>query len=241
MNKFFDTALSFAFPVRCKYCGKVIKLNEEICPDCEKSLERVVDKVCLKCGCEKERCNCKKKRIFYKAVVAPHYYDSSARYAVWNLKFNGFREFSKTLAEDMFLTYKERYSDLHFDFCTFVPMDKKSLKECDYNHAEAIASSFSAIAGLECVSVLEKIFETRSQHKLSETERSGNLLGAFSVIDNSVVDGKRILLCDDVKTTGATLNECAKTLLIAGASEVYCITALVTGKKRSSEEKNTLQ
>lgn len=239
MNKFFDTALSFVFPVRCKYCGKVIMIDKEICPECEKSIERVAGKVCLKCGCEKERCNCKKKRVFYKAVVAPHYYDSSARYAVWNLKFNGFREFSKTLAEDMFLTYKEHYRDIDFDFCTFVPMNKKNLRKKDFNHSEVIASSLSSLAGLECVCVLEKIFETRSQHKLSETERSGNLLGAFSVIENSVVDGKRILQCDDVKTTGATLNECAKTLLIAGAAEVYCITALVTGKK--SSEKNTLQ
>jgi ComF family protein len=241
MNKFFDTALSFVFPVRCKYCGKVIKLDKKICVECEKTLERVNGSICLKCGCEKERCNCKGKRVFYKGIVAPFYYDSCARYAVWNLKFKGYRECSKPLSEDMFAAYKKHYSDVDFDLCTYVPIDKKSLRKRNFNHAEVLASDFSDLAGLVCLPTLSKNFETRSQHKLSESERSGNLLGAFSVINIDNVKNKRILLCDDVKTTGSTLNECAKTLLIAGASEVYCLTVLVTGKKKRFKEKNTLQ
>ena len=74
---------------------------------------------------------------------------------------------------------------------------------------------------------------------LKEYERSGNVLGVFAVKEEVLpfIKHARILLCDDVKTTGATLNECAKTLLIAGADEVFCLTATTVKKSFKKPER----
>jgi predicted amidophosphoribosyltransferase len=70
--------------------------------------------------------------------------------------------------------------------------------------------------------------------------RSGNILGVFDLKEDADVSFKRVLLCDDIKTTGSTLNECAKTLLIGGAAEVFCVTAAVTEKETEPKETKDL-
>ena len=85
--------------------------------------------------------------------------------------------------------------------------------------------------------LLQKDYETPDQHRLRAVDRSGNLLGVFSVPERETADlqNARVLLIDDIKTSGATLNECAKTLLIAGAAEVFCLTAAVTRLRRGHD------
>lgn len=80
--------------------------------------------------------------------------------------------------------------------------------------------------------VLIKLFETESQHTKNIRNRSGNVFGVYDIKANADVKGKTILLVDDIKTTGSTLNECAWILKIRGAKEVYCVTAAVTGKEK---------
>ena len=83
-----------------------------------------------------------------------------------------------------------------------------------------------------------KIYPTRIQHKCVHwTERKGNLLGAFDVNQKYSVEGKRILLIDDVKTSGATLSECGKMLFLYDAESVYCLTAAVVNSKIKEEYK----
>ena len=81
---------------------------------------------------------------------------------------------------------------------------------------------------LPCEDVLCKIYETARQHDLSRRMRSGNVLGVFDVHAPDVVRDKRILLCDDVCTSGTTLSECAKMLCLYGAREVFCLSATVS-------------
>jgi len=78
---------------------------------------------------------------------------------------------------------------------------------------------------------LVKLYETRAQRTLKAGERSGNLAGVFDVTDPRRVRGKTVLLCDDIITTGTTLNECARMLLLNGAEEVLCLTAAATKMK----------
>lgn len=218
------------YPQRCRYCKRVIDIRCELCRNCENTLQRIEGEICKLCGKRISDCDCGKKKHFYKYICAPFYYEGAASRAIWNLKFNGKTELSKTLAEDMAEAFDRYYAGYDFDVCTFVPTAKAEFKKRGYNQAELLSREFCRIKGLECEELLVKNFSTKSQHKLSGVERSGNLLGAIDLNENVDLENKRVLLIDDVKTTGSTLNECAKILLIGGAAEVFCLTVAVTGK-----------
>ena len=81
-----------------------------------------------------------------------------------------------------------------------------------------------------------KTRRTEKQHELGAAERATNLSGAFSVPDPAMVAGKRLLICDDVITSGSTLNECAKTLKEAGAAYVFAVSFAATGRAQDLEE-----
>jgi predicted amidophosphoribosyltransferase len=103
-------------------------------------------------------------------------------------------------------------------------------KKRGYNQAQLLAEKIAENMGIPCLPLLRKDFKTQSQHNLPQMKRSGNLLGAisFNTGCNTEITGARILLCDDIKTTGSTLDECTKTLLFEDCAEVRCVTACVS-------------
>ena len=222
---------AFLFPKRCRYCTCVIKHNEEICRKCEDNLHEISGEICFKCGCSKEDCVCKNHKSYYEAISAPFYYDGTASNSIKLLKFRKRTEVSDVLAEEMAKCYVNNLSEYSVDLVTFVPMHKKKQKDRGFNQSELLTRKMCDILNLPCQELLVKTDETEDQHFLDENLRKGNLLGIFSTVDEIDILDKRILLCDDIKTTGATLDECAKTLLIAGASDVICLTCAITKKK----------
>lgn len=222
---------AFLFPKRCRYCTCVIKHNEEICRKCEDNLHEISGEICFKCGCSKEDCVCKNHKSYYEAISAPFYYDGTASNSIKLLKFRKRTEVSDVLAEEMAKCYVNNLSEYSVDLVTFVPMHKKKRKDRGFNQSELLTRKMCDILNLPCQELLVKTDETEDQHFLDENLRKGNLLGIFSTVDEIDILDKRILLCDDIKTTGATLDECAKTLLIAGASDVICLTCAITKKK----------
>jgi ComF family protein len=228
-----DFLVSFLFPNRCRYCLSVIKHNEEICQKCEDNLHAITGELCVLCGCSKEDCSCKKHKSFYDAIFAPLYYNGTAGNSIKLLKFRKKTEIADVLSEEMAKCYVNNILDYSPDLITFVPMYKKQLKKRGFNQAELLTRKMCDLLDLQCVELLFKTDETGDQHFLDKNSRKGNLLGVFSVNPDIDVLDKRILVCDDIKTTGATLDECAKTLLIAGASDVICLTCAVTKRKRS--------
>ncbi len=233
LTKIKDIILSLIFTKRCRFCESVTDIREEICEKCKNEIFTVDGDICFKCGCKKSDCTCKGKARYYMSICAPYYYVGAVKKAISSLKFHNNKNMAETLANDMVKTFNERYSQLDFDICTFVPAHKKEFKKRGYNQAQLISEIISEKTGIPLHEILEKNFETAPQHSLNESMRSGNLLGAIGLKENLQTDivDKRILLCDDVKTTGATLDECAKTLLINGAAEVRCITACITKNK----------
>lgn len=158
------------------------------------------------------------------------------RHGVHIFKFrNGFRNY-EAYSYEMSQTLKERFAGIDFDFITEVPMTRKSRKKRGYNQCFYLAKGISEELGLEHKSeVISKIYETKKQHDVRYYLRKGNLVGAFDVPNPSDVKDKTILLCDDISTTGETLNECAKMLWLHGAKEVYCVAlALTTYKKKKN-------
>lgn len=230
MKEILKWIIRFIYPKRCKYCKIVIDVRREMCHTCENTLQRIDGEICNLCGKSVSDCDCEHKKHFYKAVCAPFYYEGAAGRAIRHLKFNSRPTISKTLAEDMAECFNRHYNGYDFDYCTFVPSAKEDIKKRGYNQAELLARDFCEITGLECESLLVKRFPTECQHNLTGIERSGNLLGAIDLKSDVDIKDSRILLIDDIKTTGSTLNECAKVLRIGGAAEVFCLTVAVTNK-----------
>lgn len=237
MKNHFKSLIAALFPQRCAYCLKAIPSNALMCSECEKDLPRIIGTVCPKCGREKEACTCKGAEMYYSAIAAPFYYRGKVRRGIHAFKFRKYSQNADAYAVEMAETVKDRFGSIKFDFITEVPMTKRSLKKRGYDQGALLAEKVSRILSIEHKNnVLTKLYETDKQHNLSFYLRRGNLTGVFDVIDPSAVDGKTILIADDISTSGETLNECAKMLWLYGAKDIYCITVALTvyEKKKNS-------
>ncbi len=218
------------FPERCVACGEVVFPGDGVCDVCRPEWPTIGVPVCPRCGLEKEWCTCRRRRRHYERVVASWYYDSAAARAVLRMKDSGdpvaVTYFADTLAD----TVRQHYDEITFDGVVFVPATRREQRRRGYNPGEMIARAVARRLSLPCVGYLRKIYETAPQKQLSAEQRGGNLLGAFDVTVDSLA-GKTLLLVDDVVTTGATLDECAKMMKICGAEAVYAATVAATRKQ----------
>lgn len=230
-----DRVLWLFFTNRCPYCGEVLGKDETICKDCEENLPVIKGKKCKYCGAEKSRCNCKKHKLGFDGITSPYYYEDTIKKCIIRFKFSNKLILGTTLAKDMATAVKEDFQDKKFDFVCFVPFSKLQVLRRNYNQSEVLAENLAKELKLPLYNVLEKLFETKSQHKMNSRGRKGNVFGVYDVKNGMNVKGKTILLVDDVKTSGSTLDDCAWILKIRGANEVYCVTAAIAGFKKKEE------
>lgn len=217
------------FPNFCISCYDVIATSETFCDKCCNNLSVVGTDVCKLCGRDKDECSCRSKSTYFKELAAPFYYEDSAKNALLNLKSRYNLVIARELGNYMTQVALERYGDVKFDCICCVPLHKKRQRARGYNQSELLASQIAKNLGVTLKSnLLKKIYDTTSQHKLSWVLRKGNLAGVFDVTDAEYVKDKTILLCDDISTSGQTLEECAKMLYIYGAKEIYCVAAALT-------------
>ncbi len=231
MKKLKDFLLNIIFTRRCGICGDICPINKILCEKCEREPNRIEGKICTRCGHEKNNCDCENNRyVFYESVCAPFHYRGGARNAVIRLKFHNRKELSDSLGTEMAKCVNERYKGYDFDLCTYMPSHKSNMTERGFNHAELLAESVSRTLNIPCLPLIKKDFETIPQHQLPLYRRTGNLAGALSFNEDTLSDlsDMRILLCDDVKTSGNSLNECAQILLFNGAAEVRCVTLCIS-------------
>ena len=127
-------------------------------------------------------------------------------------------EILASFLEEKIKKYKDEY------YLTYIPIDKKRLKERGFNQCEYIAKELSINIGIKTINTLKKIRETKVQKTLKREERIENLKDAFEIIDEKKVKGKKFILLDDVITTGATLKEGVKVLKKHGAIEIKILT-----------------
>ena len=144
-------------------------------------------------------------------------YESSLRHAIHQFKFNGKVGLDRPLGS---LLERAISSDLRVDLVVPVPLQKKRLQQRSYNQALLLAREVARIRGLPLSNnLLNKVRETEFQQGLSAGDRVKNLRGAFHLQEN--LSGQKILLIDDVMTTGATVAACSQVLIKGGAAEVY--------------------
>ena len=122
----------------------------------------------------------------------------------------------------------ENFCNEKFDVITFIPQTEKEMQHREYNQGQLLAEKTGEILGIPVMPLLIKLYETDRQHNLPHIERSGNIFGVFDVCNTQMTENKRILLIDDIKTSGRTLNECAKMLQLHNAESVHCAVIAIT-------------
>ena len=235
MGKIKETLLWAALTNTCRYCGELLEYGQELCEDCEKNLPRIEEPRCKYCGVGKKRCQCGKHQMRFDGITAPFYYETGVLRGLHRLKFGEKSFMAEIFAEDMAKCVKKDFADISFDFITFVPFSDFQKRNRHYNQSELLAEELGKRLSIPVKTALIKLFDTEVQHKTSQYRRKGNVFGIYDINKNIDVTDKTILLVDDIKTTGATFNECAKMLKIRGAEKVYCVSVAMTGKKEDEK------
>lgn len=151
-------------------------------------------------------------------------YDDALKELVHSFKYKGKTALAKVFSKFMIDCVKENPEIAQADIITVVPLGRKRLRKREFNQSLLLANPISQELSLPLKNTLEKIRVTKNQNELPKNERHVNLKNAFKVRVADDIAGADILLIDDIMTTGATLNECARTLLGGGARRVTCLT-----------------
>jgi len=200
---------SLIFPQKCAFCGKLTAAGENgCCRACRRTLPYTDGILHLTHSAALSRC------------ASPLYYTGPVRSAILRFKFGGRPElasaFSIFVADEA-----ERAFGPEFDLVTYVPVSSARLRERGFDQAERLAKHTARRLGLKNVPLLKKTLNTPAQSTLRRyPERRANIRGAYEIPRPELAHGMRILLIDDVCTTGATLDECARALKKAGAASV---------------------
>ena len=208
----------------CDICG-VETFGDNLCPQCKSTVIFNDKNTCPYCGRKTVRpeicLECKEKPPLYRKAVSAVVYGEGGAKLIHKFK-NGYGYLKDFFAAQI----AEKIKNLpQPDFIVYVPMSKKSRKRRGYNQTELLAHALSEITGIPAEDgIIVKIKETREQKGLSRKERAENLKGCFKVEKASEIKGKKVLLVDDVLTTGATAEAITEKLLKAGADSVYLAT-----------------
>lgn len=234
----FDDAL-YPLDCTCDVCGEelVEDTRYRLCSECIANLPFAKGHICLNCGMplddESDYCNrCQNQKSSFMKNRSPLVYDGEVKRMIHKLKFGKKKYIAQTLGALMADKYLE--SGMDSEIIVFVPMTESELKKRGFNQAELLAMEVGRRLDIPVLPALVKIKDTSQQKELKGKDRASNLEGAFACLFEQV-KGRKILLVDDVFTTGATANECANTLLKAKAREVCVLTAAVTKLKVQSE------
>ena len=197
------------FPEKCVLCGKV--------------LDGAETDLCHTCRVEAPECPVRKqKRSFLDSWIAIWYYKGYIRSSILRYKFRRARHYAPVYGRLLAMKLQREHPE-GFDILTWVPISPIRKLSRGYDQVELLAKAVGNELGMEPVRTLRKIRHNRPQAGIrGAAERRANVLGVYRVVDASLVRNKRILLLDDIITTGATAGEAARVLLTAGAKEVHC-------------------
>ena len=237
--RFLSRLIDIIYPPRCHICGRFLSADEDrppshhLCNNCLADLTPITHPICTVCGfpfpaskgqdhlCE----NCLRKQPWYDFLRSPYLYSGPLMEAIQRFKYNSGTQLTSSLSA-LFSSFAREWIPNPRDFLTIpVPLHRRRLRERGFNQSLLLAKALSSSLGtqLDYLSFMRRRY-TRAQTGLGKEERRKNVKDAFSVIYPNLIEGKKIILVDDVFTTGYTLNECAKALKKSGAIAVICLT-----------------
>lgn len=233
-DRFGAGLVSLLYPRRCPACHEVVSpAGRWICRECEGVFSYIKGPVCLKCGKElgdetKELCyDCDSREKVFEASTALMNYDKIAKESMVHFKYGGRREYADFYAEALFQARGELILRWNPQLIVPVPVHKSRRRVRGYNQAEEIAKRLGKRLNIPVRNdILVRSRRTEAQKELGAAGRERNLEHALDVT-TSLAGVKRILLVDDIYTTGSTMQACAKELKKAGAEKVYGCTICI--------------
>jgi len=213
-----SVVLDLLFPPKCPFCRTILEEGEVLlCPDCQRKLPWAEGKPA------------QRTMEFVELCTAPLWYRDTVRESHHRYKFSGVRAYARPYAALMAQCVNDRLQD-RFDVVTWVPLSRKRLRKRGYDQSRLLAEHLARQLDMPCRPMLKKIRDTKAQSGLKgESERRANVLGAYVPLGSAQMWEERVLLVDDVVTTGATMSECARILRGAGAERVVCVALALAG------------
>jgi len=227
--KVFKTFLDIVLPPVCYMCGKSCSSKYGLCDFCLEKIHPIPPPHCQKCGrrvttSESLCAECIAKKSCVERGWSCCHYKDTIKECIHLFKYRGYVGLVDIFKDVMAGFIKKHRIHEEVNFIVPVPIYATKKRERTYNHAEVLARSLSKFFVIPMdTKNLKKIKWTQSQSELGKEKRLKNVKDTFLAVDRNVFSGKSILLVDDVYTTGATIDECAKILLLAGAGKVFSL------------------
>lgn len=197
------------FPPKCVLCTRLLEKGE-------------LD-LCGACRAETADHPLGRSKIpFVEEWVALWYYEGNVRLSLLRYKFYRRRHYAKSYGRLLAMRIDRQWAQ-NFDIISWVPISRRRRLRRGYDQVELLARAVCEELDMPCVQCLKKIRHNPPQSGIvGQAQRRANVLGVYAPVEPERFRGKRILLLDDIITTGATVSEAARVLLTAGAQEVYC-------------------
>ncbi len=200
--------LDLVFPHKCILCGDMLERGEQ--------------DLCRNCRVDSPTCPVSRRKLpFLDSWLAVWFYEDHVRRSLLRYKFRDVRAYAPCYARLLAMKVQQEHPD-GFDLLTWIPISRLRKLRRGFDQVELLAKYVGRELGMQPIRLLRKRRHNRPQSGIvGDAQRRANVLGAYEVLDATQVAGQRILMLDDIVTTGATAGECARILLTAGAKEVH--------------------
>jgi len=236
LKNYFESLVDLVFPLKCFICRKHLnhKTREPVCADCLSLIEKNLPPFCAKCGGNLKEPEvdvgiclaCRNKNYHFKRAWSATLYKGVMEELIHLFKYRNKSQLTKPLSRIM-IDFMQHYNLplKGFDALVAVPLHPCKLREREYNQAQLLAQNISLSLKIPLSQGnLQRLRLTKPQSSLSPQSRWHNVKNAFALKNSAEFKDKRVLIIDDLLTTGATCSEVARVLNAAQANSVYALT-----------------